>query len=251
MNPQLLPALIAVAVLALVHLLAGKLKFLDVTPRSIWLSGSSGISVAYVFVHLLPELAEGQRAVAEATETGLLPQALRFVEHHVYLVALMGMAAFYGLEQIARRSRSHLREEQDTETASVGVFYLHIGSFAIYNALIGYLMLHRNEDGLSGLLFFFVAYAFHFVVNDYGLRQHHRRDYERVGRWLLAGAVVLGGAVGLAATLSEAALAVAFAFIAGGTILNVLKEELPEDRESRFWAFALGTACYTVLLLAL
>jgi hypothetical protein len=33
--------------------------------------------------------------------------------------------------------------------------------------------------------------------------------------------------------------------------MNVLKEELPEERESRFCAFALEAALYTVVLLAL
>ena len=40
------------------------------------------------------------------------------------------------------------------------------------------------------------------------------------------------------------------AFLAGGIVLNVLKEELPEQRESHFWAFALGTGLYAALLLA-
>lgn len=31
--------------------------------------------------------------------------------------------------------------------------------------------------------------------------------------------------------------------------MNVLKEELPEERQSRFWAFALGAAAYAALLL--
>jgi zinc transporter ZupT len=55
--------------------------------------------------------------------------------------------------------------------------------------------------------------------------------------------------VGLSFEVSEAALAVLFAFLAGGVIMNVLKEELPEERESRFWAFALGAALYSVVLL--
>jgi hypothetical protein len=37
--------------------------------------------------------------------------------------------------------------------------------------------------------------------------------------------------------------------LAGGVIMNVLKEELPEEHESRFWAFALGAALYSVILL--
>jgi zinc transporter ZupT len=59
----------------------------------------------------------------------------------------------------------------------------------------------------------------------------------------------VGWAVGLFFEISEAAIAVLFGFLAGGVIMNVLKEELPEERESRFWAFALGAALYTVVLL--
>lgn len=47
------------------------------------------------------------------------------------------------------------------------------------------------------------------------------------------------------------ALAAITAFLAGGIVLNVLKEELPEERESRFWAFALGATSYATILLAL
>ena len=31
--------------------------------------------------------------------------------------------------------------------------------------------------------------------------------------------------------------------------MNVLKEELPEERESRFWASVLGAALYSAVLL--
>ena len=41
------------------------------------------------------------------------------------------------------------------------------------------------------------------------------------------------------------------AFFGGGVILNVLKDEVPSERQSRFWAFALGGAGYSALLLTL
>ena len=44
--------LTAAIALALVHLFAGKLRFLHVIPRSRWLSMAGGASVAYVFLHL-------------------------------------------------------------------------------------------------------------------------------------------------------------------------------------------------------
>jgi hypothetical protein len=59
--------------------------------------------VAYVFVHLLPELSEGQEANEEELNT------FPFLERHVYLVALLGMTLFYGLERSARQSRRRRR----------------------------------------------------------------------------------------------------------------------------------------------
>ncbi|MBD2307776.1 hypothetical protein H6G17_20105 [Chroococcidiopsis sp. FACHB-1243] len=76
------------------------------------------------------------------------------------------------------------------------------------------------------------------------------KAYHRIGRWILAAAVIVGWAIG-SGTQIELAIALLFAFLAGGVVLNVLKEELPEERQSRFWAFALGASIYSALLVAL
>ena len=89
------------------------------------------------------------------------------------------------------------------------------------------------------------------MVNDHGLRELHKEAYLRRGRWILAAAVILGWVVALLTEIPEVTIAVLLAFLAGGVIMNMLKEELPEERESRFWAFALGAALYTAVLLAL
>lgn len=239
-------ALVLAIALALVHVFAGKLRFLDRTPRSRWLSFGSGISVAYVFIHLLPELAEGQRTLEEAGIAEILA-----IESHVWLVALLGMLVFYGLERAAKRSRHENTSEGEGDRTGPGVFWLHIGSFAVYNVLIGYLLLHRLAAGLTPLLLFWFAMLLHFFVNDYGLRQDHRDAYTRTGRWVLAAAVIGGWALGAAVDIHEAAIAVLVAFLGGGVVLNVMKEELPEERQSSFMAFAGGTAAYATLLLAL
>ncbi len=246
MDVRLLSLLVAAA-LAVAHLVAGKLRFLGGIPRSIWLSMAGGVSVAYVFVHLVPDLAEGQEALAEA-----LGEGPTFIEHHIYLLTLVGLAVFYGLERAAIMSRQRRRTGGGADTASLGVFWLHIASFAAYNALIGYLLQQGGEiDDAPFVLLFGTAMGLHFVVNDVGLREHHKDAYDRIGRWVLAVAILLGWGVGLAGEIPEAAQAALLGFLAGGVVLNVLKEELPEERESRFWAFALGAAAYTALLLAL
>lgn len=58
-------SLVAVLGLALVHLFSSRLRFLDGTPRSIWRSIADGISVAYVFIHILPGLDESQEVIRE------------------------------------------------------------------------------------------------------------------------------------------------------------------------------------------
>ena len=242
-TPRLL-ALAAAVVLALVHLFGGGLRFLDRVPRSRWLSFAGGVSVAYVFVHLLPELAEGQERLSAAAGP-----VLGAIERHTYLVALAGLALFYGLERLALASRRGARSRAGEEGTSEPVFWIHIGAFAAYNALVGYLLVHREDGSAQGLALFAIAMALHFLVNDVGLRQHHKRDYHHRGRWIVAAAVLLGWAVGAATRIPEAAMAVLLAFLAGGVILNVLKEELPDERESRFGALLLGMAAYSALLL--
>lgn len=194
-------------ILALIHLYASKLKFLDTIPRSRWLSMASGVSVAYVFVHLLPDLNEQQKILTKSKVFG-------FLEHHVYLMALLSLAVFYGLERMVTRSQ-HQRTE--------GVYWLHIASFAVYNALIGYLLFHREESGLVSLLTYAIAMGLHFIVNDYGLNQDHSQTYRRSGRWILAAAIVVGSVIGWSTNISTAAIFVLFSFLAGGIILNILK----------------------------
>ncbi|MBA2452361.1 MAG: hypothetical protein H0V47_04275 [Chloroflexia bacterium] len=231
---------LAVICLALVHVLGARLTFLEAIPRSYWLSIAGGTAVAYVFVHILPDLSHSQAAVEDS---GIVE--LDFLERHVYFVALFGLAMFYGLEHWVQSTK---RRTTPSSERGDGVFWVHMGAFAIYNALIGYLLLHRDVPGYSSLLAFSIAMAFHFLTNDHSLRKHHEHVYHDRGRWILAAAVVTGWLVGLFVDAGDAVIGVLFAFIAGGIILNVLKEELPEDRESRFLPFVLGASGYAVLL---
>ena len=232
-----LPTLLCAAGLAIVHLTAGKLRFLRGMPRSRWLSIAGGVSVAYVFMHMLPELNESQAAMlGERAEGGVWPL--------IYLLALSGLVIFYGLERLTLESASGENEE-----TPVGIFWLHLGSFAIYNAIVGEAMTRRAEEGVQTLIIFFVAMTMHFVVNDYGLQERHEHRYSSRGRWLLATAVLVGWAVGAFFVLHEAIVFSLFAVLAGGIVLNVLKEELPEERQSRFIPFLLGATVFAGLVL--
>lgn len=231
-------------VLAGVHLFAGRLVFLDRIPRSRWLSIASGSSVAYVFLHLMPELNQAQDTLEDA-----LVGPIAAVDHHAYFVAALGLTVFYGLERVAVREREKDRavDGRRGRGARDGVFWVHVGSFAVYNLLIGYLLTEEAAEPREYLAFV-AALGLHFVVNDYALRKHHRDRYQDVGRWLLSAAVGAGALIGLLWPLPEPLVLVILAFIGGGIILNVLKEELPPERESGFGAFAIGMIAFAIFL---
>lgn len=203
---------------------------------------SGGVAVAYVFVHLLPELARGQE-VMDSSDIALLS----YLEHHAYLLALLGLAAFYGLERLIKK---HRRGRPEHVESDAGVFWLHIAAFALYNGLIGYLLMHGENDDLSSLVLYCVAMGLHFLVNDFALQSDHKDLFRRRGRWLLAVMPLAGWAVGSVTEVSELAVSALTAFVGGSIILNVLKEELPEERKSRFGAFILGSLGYSILLLS-
>lgn len=231
--------------LALVHLAGGTLRLLEGIPRSRWLSAAGGTAVAYVFVHLLPELAEAQEAVGEAAD-----RAPAVLEHHAYLFALAGLAVFYALEHMAIDSRRRRGEQGAEDRTGSRTLWVNAAAYGIYSGLVGYLIVHRHEEGVASLLFFALAMAVHFLVADFGLREHHKQDYRRVVRWILAAAVLGGWAIGVTIEVSEAALGLLLAFLAGGVILNTIKEEVPGERQARLLPFLAGAGLYAALLLA-
>jgi zinc transporter ZupT len=230
------------------HLFAYKLKFLEVLPRSKWLSFAGGVSIAYIFMHLLPELEEMQHTFVEERQ-----KIESFFKYPLYAVALLSLSIYYGIERHVKMSGVSKKTEKHAEVESqeeVGIFYFHIFSFALYNSLIGY-TLTREEWDIQSFILFVLALGFHFVVNDFGFVEHYRHNYIKIGRWILGFAPLAGWLVGNLVRISEVHLGLVLAFIAGGTILNVLKEELPEERKSNFWAFLSGVVLYSTLLLVM
>ncbi|MBM7648296.1 zinc transporter ZupT [Bacillus ectoiniformans] len=226
---QLFTLVLAVG-FAIIHFTSKYMRFLEVVPRSRFLSAAGGIAVAYVFLHILPELNEHQERVGHVS----------LFKKEIYVFAMVSLAIFYGLEKMVTRDKSR--------NVSKGTFWVHMTSFTIYNALIGYLLAQGEFEGVKGLLFYFIAMAVHFIANDHGLYETHKESYNKRGRWVLSVAILAGWFIGVSTKIHESAVAFLFAFIAGGTILNVMKEELPEEKESDFRAFFAGLFIYSLLL---
>jgi hypothetical protein len=236
-------ALVSALVLAGLHLAAPHIRRLPLVPEHATASFAGGLAVSYVFLHLLPELAEGNRELREVlSESGERSPLLGL---EIFLVALVGFVAFHGLERLAERSRTG-----GAGTGDAGVFRLHLASFMIYNGIIAYTLPLDWRTSIPFAILFTVAIGLHFVLSDRGLEEHYGDRFDRwPPRLLLAGSLLVGWALAsLFAPTSSIVVSLLTAFLAGSILLNVFKEEIPSTRRSHFGWFTAGAASYALLL---
>jgi hypothetical protein len=226
--------------LVALHLAAPRIRRLPGIPESATGSFASGLAVAYVFLHLLPELADGNESIGEALRNVMRPTPL--TDLGVFVVALVGFALFYGLSRLAdARARD--------ERTGGAVFVLHLASFAVYNALITYTMPLRVRTGLLFAVLFAVAMALHFVLTDRALEEHYGARFGIGARLVLAGALLVGWAVAaVAAPTSTVLVAVLTAALAGSILWNVFRDEVPASGRASYPWFLTGLVVYAGLL---
>ena len=201
----------------------------------------AGMAAAYVFVHVMPELHGVRLAFVESASV-----QTRFEGMAIYAVALIGFMTFYGLDHLRKQVR-----DSDAERREQAAFNLHVGGFAAYAALVGYLLVHDLEEGRVPLLLFSTAMAVHFLAVDHALSEEHGEAYARRGRYWLAAMVPLGWAVGQLLVLPLAVVALLVAFLSGAVIVNSSLMELPSEKEGHFVPFLAGGLLYALILLPL
>lgn len=202
-----------------------------------WVSVAAGVSVAWVFVDLLPEISENQAKFSTGPHHGMAI----FPEQAIYLAAMLGFVLFYAL-YIAGGV------EEDGEPSQV-FSSLRVAAFAGYSALIAYLLIHNVWKDATTLVLYTLAMSFHFLLVDHSLFSDHYGRYEGRLRWILAMAVLAGWFVGILTSIPDQWMARIIAFVSGGVLMNTVVVELPEGRGGRFWPFALAAAAYSAVLL--
>jgi hypothetical protein len=215
------------------------LKWLGADKRTLTSFGS-GMSVAYVFVHLMPELAEAREDFSESLSGIVLYEGMA-----VYTFALMGFVLIYGLEHWRR----HVGESEDSESSAA--LYLHVGGFAVYVALMAYLAGNGLGESQISTALYAIAITLHLIGIDHALRDEHGAAYSRRLQLLLAGMAVVGFGLATLTELPEPAIASLIAFVSGAVIINSTLMELPSDRDGRFTAYLIGAVAYALLLIPL
>ena len=240
----LLSSFIYVIGFTLVHFSSKYIRFSNEGYRNNFVSFAAGVSVSYVFVHLLPKLNHYQTIVLE----NIGNSTWVYIEHHIYIIALFGLISFYSLEHLVKTSKKNALLEELNE-GNPYIFWIQITSFFFYNAIIGYLLATEEFESPLSLFFYFIALSVHFMTNDWSLREVHEKSYDKYGRFILALAPIIGWYIGAFTKLNDFVITILLAFVSGGLILNALKDELSDVENSHLISLWAGLVIYTLLLL--
>lgn len=213
------------------------------SPRTA-ISIGAGVSTAYVFVHMLPEMSEAGEAFVAATAHRNLPLS----ELRIYGAALAGFLVFYGLENLVTWSRERAGGRAEDREAPRPVVLLHIAGFAAYAGLASYLMVRAVTDRPVPIALYAVAMGLHFLGVDHALRREHGAFYDRAGRFVLAAAALAGWGIGTVTELSRPTVITGLGIVSGGVVMNSMVMELPDEKDGRFWPFVVGAVSYAALL---
>ena len=208
------------------------------------LSFSAGVSTAYVFVHMLPEMAEAGRVFVDETSGRALP----LPELRIYTSALAGFIVFYGLNTLSGWSREQAAEGGGEPAGPSRAFALQVIGFALYVWLVTYLMVRGIEETAVPTALYAVAMGVHFLGIDHSLFREHGNAYKRWGRFVLAAAALAGPLSATWLVIPEPILITGLGLVSGGVVMNSMIMELPSEKDGRFWPFLGGAVAYTTLL---
>lgn len=234
---QWLVSLIVLTIVVGGHLLA-PVVLRSRLPQDRIASFAGGASVAFVFIHLLPELADDSGALEDLGIASVSP----LQEVGMFGVAMIGMVAFYVLDIGAADGYESPRT----------AYRAHLAAFALLNFLFMYTTPDWSEAGIGFALVFAFVMGLHFLLTDRTLARSHPEIFDR--RHL--GVVTLSLVAGLFCAQfvpppSPAAVVLPSAFIGGSLLMTTFREELPEPSSARLSWFALGLAVFSALLVVL
>jgi hypothetical protein len=245
---MLITSLSVALLFAAIFLFGGRLAYRPGHRRyQRFLSFAAGISVAYIFVHVLPTLQMIREIGAQST-SGF---KMVFPEYSVYLWTMAGFLVFYGLETMAagpqRNPDNHAGGHGD---AASWQSWVHISGFTLYAWILTYMMVWTGKENLA-LCLFAVAMGMHIFTIACNLSSHYQAVYDRRGAYLLALASLAGWACALTLNIPSPIVLNLVAFVCGGVVVNAAIAELPKEREGRYGFFLTGAMVYTAMLLIL
>lgn len=224
--------------LAASHFFAYRVSRMPDRTQDVLASVGGGAAIAYVFVHLMPELAIGGRELSELDITQFTPTPI--TEAGLFLTAMVGMVTFFVLD---------VRTEEGQASTKTS-FRVHLVAFASISAIYAYTLPSLVTTGWDYAVLFTVVLAGHLLLADRALARAHPEQFAHETRWVGIAAVGVGFLASVVLPpANEYLLAIGTAFLGGVLLMTTFREELPSASRARIPWFLMGVLVMTGLLL--
>jgi hypothetical protein len=175
---------------------------------------SGGLSVGYVFLHLIPSLDAGDAVVGP----------------DIYFVALLGFVVFYGLDVFFKPPKH----------AHPTKYQAYLWAFFVYDALLVFTLALGLPPTPTLSLVFAIALALDVLSTDLELQDEYGARFVKSGRWVLLAGVAIGYALSLVRRPDPFAINILTAALVGFMMFHTFNGQFPVSRNKKFPAFLAG-----------
>ena len=219
-------------VLSLTNFLSDKFSMDKSRYKPYFISLVAGISVTYIFLHLLPNLYSGVSVFSRS----------------LFVFVLVGFVAFHVVEKFIYK---YVGEGKISEDLKLN----HSVWLLIYDISIGIVLVNFFKiSAVEGFLFFIPVW-FHSALSNLsihkisGLNFRERADLKNKAlKLFLSGGALYGATVALVYGVSLKISFVLTGLVAGILLYVVIREMIPKEKEGRPLFFILGVVLYSLLI---
>ncbi|MDH3727165.1 MAG: hypothetical protein OER77_06515 [Myxococcales bacterium] len=180
-----------------------------------------GLSVAYVFLHLIPSL--------DASDEVVGPR--------IYFIALLGFVVFYGLDVFFQPPK-HTHPTK---------YHAYLWMFFLYDVLLVFTLGLELPPTPILTLVFAVSLAADVLNTDLELQGEYGARFVKSGRWVLLAGVASGYALSLVRRPHPLVVDILTAALAGFMIFHTANGVFPVSKNNKFRAFLAGVLTFWVL----
>ncbi len=212
--------------LSIVHYYSGRLAQFFGASKLKLVSFSAGVSIAYFFLMLMPEIYGG----------------FLYINKLIFVFILVGFVLFHLTEKIIYQHEKKEQLMRDLKEAHSLVFFF-------YHFIVGLVLIRILADSFIEGMLFFIPILFHMTVTNLSLNEIHRKITEyRLMRFLLCLSSLIGIVFALFADISNILYYTLFSFIGGAMLYIVVREEIPKEKKGSPPYFILGAFIYSLLI---
>jgi zinc transporter ZupT len=222
-------AIAAATLIGIIHFFGSRISPKESRARYRVISFAAGVSIAYLFLDLLPKTYE----------------AATHLRQWVFVFLLIGFSIVHLSEKWIYQHHDGARLDTELNTVDSVAFFA-------YNFVVGIALLEKMRENLLEGALFLIPIALHAMLSMASMSNIHRSGRERLAvKIVLSGSALYGVLFGIVVTIPRVVDNILISLIAGVLLYIIVREFLPEKEKGQPAFFIAGLAVFVVLAMFL